>query len=292
MSSPPRLTDRTQLARNRARARAVRAPADFLQRHAAASVAERLNTVNRRFRKPLVIGPMAPLWREVLAEAGAIEVCVHRPDAEVLDLVPGGHDLIVHALALHWADDPVGQLVQMRRGLAPDGLMVASLFGGRSLQELRAALAEAEAALTGGLSPRVAPMGEIRDLGGLLQRAGFALPVADSETLTVTYADMWALMRDLRAMGEGNALHARARSPATRRLFAEAARRYAAAYPAADAPGRIRATAEIVTLTGWAPAADQPQPLRPGSAARRLADALGTEEHSAGEPAPRDIPDA
>ncbi len=134
-------------------------------------------------------------------------------DADVLPLAAETHDLVVHALALHWANDPVGQLVQARRALRPDGLFLAALFGGETLDELRAALAEAEVEALGGLSPRVAPMGEIRDLGGLLQRAGFALPVADSRSFDVSYPTPVHLMRDLRAMGETNVMRDRLRRP-------------------------------------------------------------------------------
>jgi SAM-dependent methyltransferase len=197
------------------------------------------------------------------------------PEAEVLDLTVGAHDLVVHALSLHWANDLVGQLVQARRALRPDGLFLGVLFGGRTLHELRAALAEAEAAVTGGLSPRVVPMAEIRDLGGLLQRAGFALPVADSRTLTVTYETALHLMRDLRAMGEANAMAARTRKPLRRAILDKAASLYRSNF---SRGGRIVATFEMIFLTGWAPDASQPKPLRPGSAVKRLADALGADE--------------
>jgi hypothetical protein len=184
-------------------------------------------------------------------------------------------------MALHWANDPVGQIVQARRALMPDGLFLGACLGGRTLWELRAALTEAEVRLTGGLSPRVAPMGEIRDLGALIQRAGLALPVADSLSLTVEYRDAFHLMKDLRAMGEGNALAARRRTVASRALFSEAARIYAEGFTLPN--GRIPATFEFVFLTGWAPADSQPKPLRPGSAAARLADALGVDERPAGD---------
>ncbi len=186
-------------------------------------------------------------------------------------------------MALQWADDPVGQLVQARRALRPDGLFLAVFPGGQTLSELRAALAEAETALRGGLSPRVAPMGELRDLGGLLQRSGFALPVADTAPLTVTYRSALHLMRDLRAMGETNALAARDRRFAPRALFARAAEIYHAHF-AADAD-RVRATFELVFLTGWAPDESQQKPMRPGSAKARLADALGVPERPVPDPA-------
>lgn len=268
----PSLTDRAALGRQRARAaRAEGAQgALFAHRLARASVEERLSEVNRTFTAPGIVTGHPGAWSDLLPGARTV------PDDDALALVPGAHDLVVHAMALHWADDPVGQLVQCRRALRPDGLLLAAFPGGRTLHELRAALAEAEARLTGGLSPRVAPMGEVRDLGGLLQRAGLALPVADVEAHAVTYPDALALMRDLRAMGEGNALAARDRRPPTRALFAEAARVYAAAHPA---PGdRVAATLEIVHLAGWAPSEDQPRPLRPGSARARLANALAVPE--------------
>ena len=274
MTAPPHLTDRTALARMRRRA--ARAPADFLHLEAAREISERLVEVNRRFTAPVIIGPMAGLWARELAPA--IGAARKIADDDILDVAPDSADLVIHALALHWANDPVGQLVQMRRALKPDGLALAVLFGGRSLHELRASLAEAEAEVTGGLSPRVVPMAEIRDLGALLQRAGFALPVADSRMLDVTYADPLALMRDLRAMGEGNALAARDRRPLRRRVLDRACEIYRQNFPAPDDPARIRATAELIVLTGWAPGPDQPKPLRPGSAATRLADALGTTE--------------
>ncbi|WP_343116320.1 methyltransferase domain-containing protein [Ostreiculturibacter nitratireducens] len=266
---PPALTDRAALARQRARA-ARRGVELFLHREAAAEIEERLNEVNRTFTAPAVVTCFPEPWREILPQAKIV------PDAEVLDLEAGAHDLVIHALSLHWANDPVGQLVQCRRALKADGLLLAVLFGGQTLHELRASLAEAESRLTGGLSPRILPMGEIRDLGALLQRAGFALPVADAVKMTVTYQTAFHLMAELRAMGEGNALAARARRAAPRALFPEAARIYTENYAAPE--GRVRATFELIYLTGWAPHESQQKPLRPGSAAARLAEALGTEE--------------
>ena len=263
------LFDRAALLKHRSRA----GGATFLHEAAAAELSERLSEVNRTFTDPVFIGPEAALWADVTGLSGR---CI--ADDAVLDLTEGSADLVVHGLALHWAEDPVGQLVQMRRALRPDGLLVAALFGGETLAELRVALAEAEAAVEGGLSPRVAPMGEIRDLGGLLQRAGVALPVADSMRLTVDYADPLALMRDLRAMGETNAMAGRRRGGLRRATLGHAL----SGYPKRP-DGRIEATFEIVFLTGWAPADNQQQPLRPGSARTRLADALKVPEHKAGE---------
>ena len=278
MTRPPALFDADLLARRRARAARL-GPADFLQATVAAEVAEKLSDVNRRFRAPAIVGPRAALWAETLGLPHARLV----PDAEVLGLEEQAHDLVVHALALHWANDPVGQLVQSRRALHPDGLLLAALFGGETLVELRSALAAAEVETLGGLSPRIAPMGEIRDLGGLLQRAGLALPVADSRRYEVSYPSALALMRDLRAMGETNVQLDRLRRPIPRALVARAAAAYADRFPADG--GRVRASFEVIFLTGWAPAPDQPRPLRPGSAAARLADALGAVERQAGEPA-------
>ena len=269
-SDAPRLTDRRALALHRARA----VPdALFLHRQARAAVEERLKEVNRTFTAPAVVAGLPGEW----ALPGARVV----PDDPVLDLEEGAHDLVVHAMSLHWADDPVGQIVQCCRALRPDGLFLAVLPGGRTLEELRAALAEAEIALTGGLSPRVLPMAEIRDWGGLLQRAGLALPVADADRMTVTYDSPLALMRELRAMGEGNALLARHRRIPPRALFARAAALYEAAH---GTDGRVPATVELIHLSGWAPSPDQPKPLRPGSARMRLADALNVPER----PLPRD----
>ncbi len=259
--TPPPLTDRKALALHRARASEF-----FLQQDVAAEVHERLGEVNRTFTNPVVVSGFPALW------PGYAVV----PDDELLDLAPGAHDLVIHALALHWANDPVGQLVQCRRALRPDGLLIAMLFGGQTLHELRACLAEAEVELTGGLSPRVLPMGEIRDLGALLQRAGFALPVADGATRTVLYQSALHLMRDLRAMGEGNALAGRMRKPTPRRLMQRAAAIYQDRF--ATESGRIPASFEVICLTGWAPHEGQQKPLRPGSASARLAEALKTTE--------------
>jgi SAM-dependent methyltransferase len=262
------LTDPRALARNRARA--AHAPVTFLHDAARADLEDRLAMVNRAFTTPAVISPRPEVWDGWLPGAR------HVAPAEVLPLEPQAHDLVIHAMDLHWAEDPVGQLIQCRRALAPDGLLLAVLFGGRSLQELRAALAQAESEVTGGLSPPVAPMAEIRDLGALLQRAGLALPVADSVPLTVHYPTALHLMRELRGMGEANALAGRLRRPTRRAVILRAADIYAAEAPGPR--GGITATAELVVLTGWAPDESQPQPLRPGSARQRLADALGTTE--------------
>jgi len=259
------LTDTAALERNRRRA-ARAAPALFLHELVADEVEDRLGEVNRTFTEPAIITPWPAVWQDRLAGARIV------PDTEVLDLQPGAHDLVIHALALHWANDPVGQLIQATRALRPDGLFIGVLFGGQTLAELRAVLAEAEAEVSGGLSPRVLPMGEIRTLGGLLQRAGLALPVADSQTHDVSYRDAFHLMRDLRAMGEGNALAGRLRRCTGRGVLGRAAALYARHYGRDD---RVHATFETVFLTAWKPHESQQKPLRPGSAAHRLADFLG-----------------
>lgn len=272
MIPPTPLTDRTALTRFRTRAFGTGEGARFLHELAADEVKERLEMVNRTFTDPVVISPLPEFWDQIVPGAR------HISDEETLDLETGAHDLIVHTMALHWANDPVGQLTQCRHGLRPDGLMLGVMLGGQTLHELRAALAEAEIAVTGGLGARVLPMAEIRDLGSLLQRAGFALPVSDSLSHRVSYRDMFHLMADLRAMGEVNALTARRKTLSQRRIFIEAAQKYTEAF--GDDDGRIPATFETIFLTGWAPDASQQQPLRPGSANTRLADALNTQEIS------------
>lgn len=226
--------------------------------------------VNRAFTSPAIVTPFPNVWQNRIPGARIV------PDDDVLHLTEGAHDLVIHAMSLHWANDPVGQLIQSRRSLAPDGLMIAATLGGHTLEELRSCLGQSEIALTGGLSPRVAPMGEIRDLGALLQRAGFALPVADSLPLRTEYRDLAHLMHDLRLMGETNALMQRQRTCPPRKLFEHASQLYADNFPGED--GRIKATFEMVFLTGWAPDASQQKPLRPGSAKQRLADALSVPE--------------
>lgn len=262
------LTDRTALLRNRARARHSD---HFLQVAAADEVIDHLRLVKRTFSLPAIVTPFPEVWAGRLGNTPTIT-----PDDDVLDLNPGAHDLVVHSMSLHWSNDPVGQLIQCRRALKADGFLVALSLGGQTLHELRACLAEAEAASTGGISPRVAPMAEVRDMGALLQRAGFALPVADSTTLSTTYQSALHLMRDLRRMGEANALSGRIKSFTRQSIIYEAARRYEEAFGTDD--GRVSATFELITLTGWAPHASQPQALRPGSATTRLADALGSAE--------------
>ncbi|MBD3665263.1 SAM-dependent methyltransferase [Sulfitobacter aestuariivivens] len=267
MTSPPLMTDLAALAMHRARADK---DAMFLHHAARDEVQDRVGMVNKSFTDPALVTGFPEVWVPALSDA-----VVTAPD-DRLALEPAAHDLVVHAMALHWANDPIGQLIQCRRALRADGLFLAVSFGGQTLHELRACLAQAESDVMGGLSPRVAPMAELRDMGALLQRAGFALPVADVQTLRVTYRDAWHLMRDLRAMGENNALFARLRKPTARGVMSRAASLYSQTF--ATPEGRITATFDMIFLTGWAPSDHQPKPLRPGSAKQRLADALKTDE--------------
>jgi SAM-dependent methyltransferase len=272
MIAPPPLTDRAALERHRARAarRPDHAEALFLHRIARSDIDERLNEVNRTFTSPAVVTAFPEIWADFPGNPRMLS------DDEVLSLASGAHDLVIHAMSLHWANDPVGQLVQCRRALRPDGLCIAVLPGGETLSELRSSLAEAESLVTGGMSPRILPMGEIRDLGGLMQRAGFALPVADSLSQTVRYRALSRLYADLRGMGETNALAARLRRFTGRQVLAAAEAVYRSSF--CNEAGELRATFELVFLTGWAPHDSQQQPLRPGAAKARLADALRVPE--------------
>jgi SAM-dependent methyltransferase len=204
-------------------------------------------------------------------------------DEDLLPFQAASLNLVVSGLALHRVNDLPGALIQIRRALAPDGLFMAAVLGAGALVELRRALLEAEEETQGGASPRVAPFGDVRAYGALLQRAGFALPVADAETLTVAYANLRDLMREVRALGGGNVLLARTRRPLPRKTLARAESLYRERHSLPD--GRVGATFEIVYLSGWGPDPSQQKPLKPGSAARRLADALGTKEEKAGDKA-------
>lgn len=263
---------------------------DFLLQRAAGDLEERLGAVLREFAlavdlgtplpvvAPVLAGKTGRLLRMAEAEGGGADLV---GDLESLPFAAASLDLAVSLLALHGVNDLPGALVQIKRTLKPDGLFMACLLGGRSLQELRQALLEAESETTGGVSPRVAPFADLRDLGGLLQRAGFALPVIDSEIVTVRYRDAFGLLRDLRAMGWANSLVARRKAPLRRETLLRAAALYAERF--ADPDGRLPATFEFVWLSGWAPHESQQKPLRPGSAKARLADALGVPEIKTGE---------
>ncbi|PIB26540.1 SAM-dependent methyltransferase [Amylibacter kogurei] len=271
MQSPPKIFDTEALAMHRQRATCGDQGDWFLHDYAIDVVQERLQEVNRTFTDPTIIGWQGAQWNKKLGLSATVI-----PDTDTLDLMPNSCDLIIHALSLHWSNDPVGQLVQMNRALRPDGLMIAVMFGGQTLQELRIAFAQAESRVLGGISPHIAPMGEIRDLGGLLQRAGYALPVADAIDVNLSYQTPMHLMRELRGMGETNALMQRQKSPMRRDVLSAMIDEYQSTFATPD--GRVNATMEFVFLTGWAPSDTQQKPLRPGSAQSRLAQALGVAE--------------
>ncbi len=282
MAQPDPIFDLPLLRRRLVRAR--HAPADFLLGRTVDDILERLAAVQRGFTIVADVGTPGMALADALACAQPQAHVVHigplaagpgavLGDAEHLPLAAGRFDLAVSALALQTANDLPGALVQIRRALKPDGLFLAALVGGRTLHELRGVLTEAEAQVTGGVSPRIAPFADVRDMGGLLQRAGFALPVADSEVLTVRYASLFTLMADLRAMAATNVLHARTRTPTRREVFVRAAELYAERH--ADPDRRIRATFEIISVSGWAPDASQQKPAKPGSAKVSLASVLG-----------------
>jgi SAM-dependent methyltransferase len=296
--SSPLIFDRGLIRTRRLRAASL-TPATFLLDRAADELADRLASVLRRFEFALDLGTPGDAVRRSLASAGSVgsvvtaDVCLvrggeHAPlsiaaDEESLPFRDAAFDLVVSALALQFVNDLPGALVQIRRALKPDGLFVAALVGGETLTELRQSFAAAESEIDGGVSPRVAPFADLRDLGALLQRAGFALPVTDTDRLTVRYDSVFALMHDLRGMGATNALIERSRIPLKRATLMRTAEIYAERF--ADVDGRVRATFEIIWLSGWVPHPSQQQPLRPGAARSRLADALGTREISAGEKA-------
>jgi SAM-dependent methyltransferase len=296
MAPGPIIFDRQLLRARRARALAL-GPSTFLLDRAAEDVAERLAAVLRRFECALDLGTPTDAVRRALAGSGKVGTIISADmlaagaapavaaDEEALPFRDASLDLVVSALALQFVNDLPGTLVQIRRALKPDGLLLAALAGGDTLTELRQAFAAAEAEVEGGISPRVAPFADLRDLGGLLQRAGFALPVTDVERLTVRYGSPFALMQDLRRMGATNVLTERRRKPLRRATLARMAEIYGERF--ADPDGRVRATFEIVWLSGWAPHESQQQPLKPGSARMRLADALKTTEIPAGEKAGR-----
>lgn len=265
---------------------------DFLLAYAADDLIERLSMIKRSFKRALLVGSSQGLVAGRLRAAGvdhvteASPVAAHRlgaaggadqsvvTDEEILAFEPGSFDLVVSLLALQYVNDLPGVLSQIQRLLKPDGLFVGVVLGGATLRELRDVMLTAEAEVTAGASPRIMPFVDVRDAGGLLQRAGFGLPVADAETLTVTYGSALDLMRELKEMGATNVLKERSRVPMTRGLLMRAAEIYQERFPAEDGTGRIAATFEFVTLTGWAPDPSQQKPLKPGSAQFSLAEAL------------------
>ena len=299
-SAPPLLFDRALHRRRLDRAAHAIVGADFLRVRAAGDLVERLEAIMRSFPLAVDLGaregafmralegsPAKPRIGHLIETDLSLAMVHGRPgprlvaDEERLPFGPESLDLVVSTLALHWTNDLPGVLSQIRRALKPDGLFLGAILGGSTLNELRWALTQAEIEVTGGAGPRVSPFAGAYDGASLLQRAGFALPVTDTDIATVRYEHPMRLLQDLRAMGETNVLVDRARRPLSRRVLARACELYAERF--SDPDGRVRATFEIVTLTGWAPHASQQQPLKPGSARTRLADVLKTQEIGTGE---------
>lgn len=284
--STPLVFDRPLIRRRLQRA-LLQGYENFLVDRAVADLQDRLEPVLREFPLALDAGtptPAAAAWLSASGRAGQVvrvaptaERGAVLGDEEALPVAPERFNLAVSLLGLQAVNDLPGALLQIRRALLPDGLFIGCLLGGATLTELRQAFTEAEAEIEGGASPRVAPFVDVRDLGSLLQRAGFALPVTDVEPVTVRYRDPFGLFRDLRAMGLTNPLHDRRRTPLKRRTLMRAAQAYAERF--ADPDGRLRATFEMIWFSGWAPHESQQKPLKPGSATMRLADALRVPEH-------------
>jgi SAM-dependent methyltransferase len=291
----PELFDRKLLLARRKRALKLGAETFLLDR-VAEELVERLAAVKRHFPLALDLGTPGDSLSRALANSGQVDrVIASEPlvashgenfariasDEEMLPFCEASFDLVASALSLQWVNDLPGTLVQIRRALKPDGLLIAALIGGETLHELRESFAIAESEISGGASPRVSPFAEVRSLGSLLQRAGYALPVIDSDRHVVRYRTPFDLFRDLRRMGATNALLERSRKPLTKKIVSRAAEVYAERF--SDPDGRLRATFDVLWISGWAPHESQQQPLRPGSAKMRLADALGVQEKPAGE---------
>ncbi len=300
MTAPPRLFDRELHRRRLDRAAPGYGATDFLKARAAADAVERLEAIMRDFPVAVDLGARNGAFAAALAQSEAkskvgalietdlsLRMLAGRPglrvqaDEERLPFADQSLNLVVSLLSLHWTNDLVGALIQVRQALKPDGLFIGALFGGQTLTELRQCLTQAEAELTNGAGLRVSPFADVLDGAALLQRAGFALPVADVDRVTVRYKSALDLIRDVRAMGESNVLFDRAKKPLSRAVLGRAVELYHVLFSESD--GRVRATFDLVSLTGWAPHPDQQQPLRPGSAKMRLADALHVKEQPAGE---------
>ncbi len=293
--------DRAALRLRRARAAQGWSGRAFLKQEIATRLVERLDDVKRRFDRALDLGCHGDEIATALATRDGVGHLIRADlgfsfarraagpavvaDEEALPFAPESFDLILSAMTLHWVNDLPGTLIQISRCLRPDGLFLGAMLGGGTLWQLRQALGAAESEIEGGLSPRISPFADLGDAASLLQRAGFALPVADSETIDVEYDNALALMRELSAMGEGNLVAERRRGFSRRATLLRAAEIYAERF--AQPNGRLAATFEVLFLHGWAPHASQPKALRPGSAAHRLAEALGTTEQSTGVKAGR-----
>jgi NADH dehydrogenase [ubiquinone] 1 alpha subcomplex assembly factor 5 len=308
-SEAPKIFDRAAVRAHRDRAARLPAEHDFLVNEAAERLLDRLDDVKRQFPKALDLGCRTGILTNALKGRGGVESILHADiswgmlrtlasasgdqgiprdtcvvaDEEFLPFASASFDVILSNLSLHWTNDLPGALAQLNRALKPDGLFLATLFGGDTLWELRDSLLRAETEINGGVSPRVSPFVDVRDAGDLLNRARFTLSVADVDSVTVSYPDIFRLMADLRGMGETNSTHARRRAFTRREVLLRAGVLYHELH--GDQDGRLPATFQIITLTGWAPHTSQPKPMRPGSATTRLADALGTSERSAGDKA-------
>lgn len=291
-SSEITVFDRARICNNRNRACARFSEYDFLFRHGQKELLNRLTDINRTFPFALHLGARCPpaMPQEKIGNLFTMDLSppatkLNSPfflaSEEFLPVKPASLDLVLSNLTLHTVNDLPGALLQIRQSLKPDGLFIAAMFGGETLHELRDVLTQTEISMFGGLSPRVFPFADKPQMGGLLQRAGFSLPVVDSEIVHVTYENILKLMHDLRYMGEGNAIAARNKTPLPRRFFMEAAKLYHEKYGQED--GRIPASFEIIYLIGWAPHESQQKPLRPGSAKTSLADYLGTSEIKTGD---------
>lgn len=297
MSDTMRIFDRKLVRKRRDRAAPHFVNHDFLVREVAEHVADRLLDVTRTFPVALDLGCHTGEIADTLKGRGGVETLIQcdlspsmagraarngnptiAADEEWLPFADHSFDLVVSALSLHWVNDLPGALLQIRRVLKPDGLFIGAMLGGETLRELRQALSDAEIAEEGGLSPRVSPFADIRDLGRLLQRAGFALPVTDSDVITAKYQDPMRLMADLRGMGETNSVAEQRKGLTRRATMLHAMARYQDLFTAPD--GRMPATFHVLTMTGWAPHPSQQQPMKPGSATQSLADALGTHQGS------------
>lgn len=287
-----KIFDRSLVRKHRDRAASGFAAHDFLVREVGERLADRLDDVTRRFPMALDLGCHTGEMADILRGRGGIETLVQcdlspemaaraagngRPtlaaDEEWLPFAPASFDLVISNLSLHWVNDLPGTLIQIRRILKPDGLFLASVLGAGTLDELRQSLMEAELAEEGGASPRVSPFADVKDLGALLQRGGFALPVVDADTVAVTYADPMRLLADLRGMGETNAVAEQRKGLTRRATLLHAISVYQSRFGSPD--GRLPANFQVMTLTGWAPHPDQPKPLAPGSATHHLSEILG-----------------
>ncbi|TCS65088.1 methyltransferase domain-containing protein [Varunaivibrio sulfuroxidans] len=302
MSDSITIFNRAAVRQHRTRAAtAAFVDADFLFREVAERLTERLDDVRRSFPHALDLGCHDGTVARLLGARGDIATLVQSDlspamtarakdmtdgpagrthhtlaaDEEALPFRDHAFDLVLSNLSLHWVNDLPGALVQIRRALKPDGLFLGALLGGQTLWELREALSAAEIECEDGLSPRVSPFADVRDAGNLLTRAGFTLPVADIETITVSYRDPLKLLGDLRAMGESNAVIERRKTPLRRQTLLRAMALYQDRFAAPD--GRVPATFQIIYLTAWSPSPDQPQPLARGSATHALADALSSD---------------